>query len=90
VRIVVGRTTLPFIAVFALAPLLAAVLITTLLLFGVEPHLVFLPGHALKSWLGGLGMKVPNAVGVLTTVAVWWAIILMVWLALRSLRRSTR
>jgi hypothetical protein len=49
---VLGRTTFRLLAIFVLAPLLAAVLIATLLLFGVEPHLVFLPGHALKSWLG--------------------------------------
>jgi hypothetical protein len=81
---------LRLLAIFVLAPLLAAVLIATLLLLGAPPHLVFLPGHTLKAWLGGLGYHVPNAAGVLTTVAVWWAIILVIWLALRSLRPSSR
>ena len=82
-----SRTPLRLVALLLLAPLLAVVLIATLLLAGVEPHLVFLPGHAMKSWLEGLGMHVPNSVGVLTTVTVWWALIVLVWLALRRGRQ---
>ena len=78
-----SRTPLRLVALLLLAPLLAVVLIAALLLFGVEPHLVFLPGHALKSWLGNLGIHAPNAVGVIATTVVWWAIIVLVWLGLR-------
>jgi uncharacterized membrane-anchored protein len=75
---VTARTVRALIGFLVLAPALAAVIIATLLLVGVDPHLVFLPGHFVKSWL-----HVPNAVGVLATEAVWWAIILAVWLVLR-------
>jgi len=80
------RAVFGLIAYLVLAPLLAVVIICTLLLFGVEPHWVFLPGHFAKSSLEALGFHIPNAVGVLTTVAVWWVIIVLVWLLLRRVR----
>ena len=63
------------IFLLVLAPIGAVVIIAALLLFGVDPHTVFLPGHALKAALSGRGIQAPNAVGVLTTVFVWWLIL---------------
>ncbi|HSY48419.1 MAG TPA: hypothetical protein VLC46_06390 [Thermoanaerobaculia bacterium] len=78
------------VALLVVAPIGAAVIIAAMLLFGVTPHLVFLPGFFVKARLEALGIHAPNAVGVLTTVAVWWAIIVLVWLTLRRLfRRGT-
>jgi hypothetical protein len=71
-----GRV-LTLIALFVVAPIGAAVVISVLLLFGVTPHLVFLPGFAARSKLAALGFHAPNAVGVLVTLVVWWAIIVM-------------
>jgi len=82
-----NRTLLALIALLVLAPALAAVLISALLLFGVDPHLVFLPGHGLRGWLERAGVHASNRAGVLTTVIFWWALIVLVWVALRSLRR---
>lgn len=87
-----ARAVLALVGVFLLAPALAAVMIGVLLLFGVDPHLVFLPGHLVKSGLEVLGIRAPNPVGVLSTVVCWWAIVLAVWLALRRViaaRRAT-
>lgn len=84
------RRVLPLVAVLLLAPALAVVLITTLLLVGVNPHLVFLPGHLLRSALAAFGVHVHNRVGVLSTDVFWWGMILLVWLALRRrLRRGS-
>lgn len=69
--------------IFVAAPIAAAVLITLLLLLGVRPHLVFLPGHIVKD-----AFHAPNAVGVLTTEVFWWGVIVIAgWLVGR---RSTR
>lgn len=70
------------IALFVIAPIGAAVIISVLLLFGVTPHLVFLPGFAVRS---GLGFHTPNAVGVLVTLIAWWAIIVIVWVGVRRI-----
>jgi hypothetical protein len=75
------------VALLIVAPIGAAVVISALLLFGVDPHLVFLPGFFVKSRLEALGIHAPNAVGVLSTVVLWWGIIVLVWLALRRLWR---
>jgi hypothetical protein len=85
-----ARRALGLVALLVLAPLLAAVLIAMLLLVGVEPHSVFLPGHFVKARFEAVGVHAPNAVGVLTTVAVWWAIIVSAWLVLRLLWRRGR
>ncbi len=78
------------VALFAVAPIGAAVVISALLLFGVTPHLVFLPGFFVRARIEALGFHAPNAVGVLTTVVFWWLIIVLVWLAARKLlRRAT-
>ncbi|HEV7484761.1 MAG TPA: hypothetical protein VGQ65_03695 [Thermoanaerobaculia bacterium] len=84
----VGSRTLTAIALLVVAPIGAAVLVSVLLLFGVTPHLVFLPGFAVRSKLAALGFHAPNAVGVLVTVVVWWLIIVVVWLAVRRLWRG--
>ena len=63
------------IFVFVLAPIGAAVVVGALILFGVAPRLVFYPGFLIKSWI-----KVPNAVGVLATVFVWWVVIVAIGL----------
>jgi hypothetical protein len=87
---VASRTVLWLIALLVVAPVGAAVVIAALLLFGVTPHWVFLPGLFVRSRLAALGLHLPNAVAILSTVAVWWAIIVLVWLALRRLwRRPT-
>lgn len=70
-----------------LAPIGAAVTVGALLLFGVGPHVVFFPGLLVKSWLKALGFHAPNAVGVLTTVFVWWVVIVAVGLAWERRRR---
>jgi hypothetical protein len=78
------------VALFVIAPIGAAVVISALLLFGVKPHLVFLPGFFVRARIEALGFHAPNAVGVLTTLAFWWAIIVLVWLAARLLFRRTK
>lgn len=70
-----------------LAPVGAVVTIGTLLLLGATPHLVFLPGHLAKSLLSTLGIKAPNAVGVVITVLAWWIVIAAIGLAWERLRR---
>ena len=85
--VVGSRKVLGLVALLVVAPIGAVVIVSTLLLFGVKPHVVFLPGFAVKSRLEAFGFHVPNAVGVLTTVFLWWAIIVLVWLGLRRLFR---
>jgi hypothetical protein len=81
---------LRIVALLLVAPIGSAVIIAALLLFGVNPHLVFLPGFFVRARLEALGFHAPNAVGVLTTVVFWWAVIVLVWLTLRRvMRRST-
>ena len=76
------------IFIFVLAPIAAAVIIAVLLLFGVEPHRVFAFGFAVKSLLNRMGvMRVPNAVGVLSTVALWWAAIVALGFAWERRRK---
>jgi hypothetical protein len=88
---VVGSpAVLRVVALLIVAPILAAVIISTLLLFGVEPHLVFLPGFVVQSRLEAFGFRhVTNRVGVLSTVVLWWGIVVLVWLTLRRLWRRT-
>ena len=76
---------LRLVALLLLAPILAAVILVTLLVLGADPHLVFLPGHFVKGRLESLGLHVPNRVGVLTTFAVWWFIVVVVWAGLHRL-----
>lgn len=83
-----SRAVLRAIALLLVAPIGAAVIIGTQLLLGVDPHLVFLPGFVVKSRLEAFGFHVANRVGVLSTVVLWWGIIVSVWLALRRLWRS--
>ena len=71
-----------------IAPIGAAVTVAALLLFGVDPHTVFLPGHLVMSWLEALGVHAPNSVGVLTTVFFWWAVIVAAGLAWERRRRQ--
>jgi hypothetical protein len=78
---------LTLIALFVVAPVGAAVVISALLLFGVTPHVVFLPGFAVRAKLASLGVHAPNPVGVLVTLFVWWAIIVIVWVMLRRVWR---
>ena len=75
-----SRPVLTAVALFVVAPVGAAVIISVLLLFGVTPHLVFLPGFAVRK---ALGFHTPNAVGVLVTLIAWWAIIVIVWVGVR-------
>jgi hypothetical protein len=78
---------LTVLALFVVAPIGAAVMISALLLFGVTPHLVFLPGFFVRAKMEALGFHAPNAVGVLTTVVFWWVIIVLIWLAVRRVLR---
>jgi hypothetical protein len=84
----VGSRTLTAIALLVVAPIGAAVIISVLLLFGATPHLVFLPGFAVRSKLAALGVHAPNAVGVLVTLVAWWVIIVIVWLIVRRMWRT--
>ncbi len=72
------------IYVFVLAPIGAAVAVAAMLLFGVKPHTVFAVGFAIKSMFGP---HAPNAVGVVGTVAIWWAAIVIVGLTWEKLRK---
>ncbi|HEY0788652.1 MAG TPA: hypothetical protein VGE86_08400 [Thermoanaerobaculia bacterium] len=76
-----------FLAV--VAPIGAAVVVLALLLFGADPHSVFIAGHAAKWGLQRLGLPAPNAVGVLATLFVWWGIIVVIGLAWERARRRT-
>lgn len=71
------------IFVFVLAPIGAVVAVAAMLLFGVKPHTVFAVGFAIKS---ALGPHTPNAVGVVSTVAIWWAAIVIVGLLWEKVR----
>ncbi|MGA8808596.1 MAG: hypothetical protein WB973_12025 [Thermoanaerobaculia bacterium] len=84
----VRSRALTAIALLVIAPVAAAVLISILLLFGVTPHLVFLPGFAVRSELAALGVHAPNAVGVLVTFVAWWAIVVIVWVGVRRMWRT--
>lgn len=84
---VAPRPLLALVALLVVAPVGAAVVIAALLLFGVTPHFVFLPGFFVKARLEAFGLHVANAVAVMSTVVFWWAIIVAVWLALRRLLR---
>jgi len=75
------------LAIVVLAPIAAAVMIALLLLLGVTPHLVFLPGHAVRSAFAGAGNPVHKFLGVLTTVLFWWALIVIAGLAVRRWSR---
>ncbi|HSP16680.1 MAG TPA: hypothetical protein VLV78_18180 [Thermoanaerobaculia bacterium] len=78
-----GRAHPAFFVIFLaiLAPLGAVVVVSALLLFGVQPHLVFAPGWAVKSLLEVCGVRAPNAVGVACTVGLWWLLIVAIGLA---------
>jgi hypothetical protein len=78
------------VALLLLAPTLAAVIIGTLLLLGVKPHLVFLPGFVVLSTLKTFGFRAPNAVGVLSTLILWWGIVIVIWLGLQRVWRGRR
>ena len=77
--------TLTAVALLIVAPIGAAVVISVLLLFGATPHTVFVPGFFVRAKLASLGIHASNAVGVVTTLVVWWAVIVIVWLAVRKL-----
>jgi hypothetical protein len=68
------RASRAFFVIFmvVVAPVGAAVLITAVLLAGAPARLVFAPGHALMAVLDARGVHPPNAVGVVSTVALWW------------------
>lgn len=76
------------IFLFVLAPVGAVVLIAALLLFGVHPPAVFFVGFAVRGALARIGIHAPNAVGVLSTVCFWWAVIAALGLAWERSRRS--
>ena len=77
------RSSSTFLLIFVVlvAPVGAAVVIAVLLLFGASPPLVFATGHAVKAAFQWIGVRAPNAVGVLSTVFVWWLAIVLVGLA---------
>jgi hypothetical protein len=70
-----------------LAPIGAVVIVCALLLFGVTAHVVFAPGWAVMSLLRHSGLHPPNAVGVGSTVAMWWLIIAVIGLLWERRRR---
>ena len=80
-----SRTAFALAALLLLAPTLAVVIISVLLLLGVDPHVVFLPGHLVRSTLEHIGYRVPNRIGVLSTVVFWWGVVVSVWLTLRRI-----
>jgi hypothetical protein len=70
-----------WIFLLVLAPVGAAVVVTVLLLWGVEPRLVFAPGRAVQSLFELCGLHPANRVAVASTVGVFWAAIAAVGLA---------
>jgi hypothetical protein len=86
-----GRAHPLFLWIFLLilAPVGAAVVVTLLLLLGVEPRLVFAPGRALKSFLELCGLHPANRVAVAGTVGFLWAIIAAAGLAWERRRGAT-
>jgi ABC-type Fe3+ transport system permease subunit len=85
--VVKAGTVRTLVGLFILAPILAAVLIGVLLLFGVDPDAISLPGHFVRERLAGLGWNAPDAV-LVTTAIVWWAAVVLAWLGLRRLIRG--
>ena len=77
--------------VVVLAPIGAVVIVSVLLLFGVHPRVVFAPGWTALSALRSAGLHAPNAVGVITTVGLWWLLFVIVGVAWesRSRRRAS-
>ena len=84
-----ARPTFFVIFVLIVAPIGAAVVVAALLLFGVQPRLVFAPGWAVKSFLQVCGIQTPNAVGVASTVALWWLVFVLLGLAWERRRRRS-
>ena len=82
-----NRRLLWAIEALILAPLLVAVILGALLLFGVSPQLVFLPGHVVMSILIRLGLRVSNRVGVVATGVAWWSLVVIGRLALSRFTR---
>jgi multisubunit Na+/H+ antiporter MnhG subunit len=76
-----------WIFLLILAPVGAVVVVAALLLFGVKPHTVFAPGWAVMACVKAIGLHPPNAVGVISTVALGWAIIAVIGLAWERIRR---
>ncbi len=89
-QIRLARSHPAFLAIFVLvlAPVGAFVVITTMLAIGVRPQTVFAPGWAVLAMFKALGFHAPNAVGVISTVAFWWAVFVIIGLAWE--RRSSR
>jgi hypothetical protein len=85
-----GRAHPLFLWIFllVLAPVGAAVVVTLLLLWGVEPRLVFAPGRAVHSLLERCGLHPANRVAVASTVGFLWAVIAAVGLAWERRRRA--
>ena len=77
------------IFIVIVAPIGAAVVVAALLLFGVQPRIVFAPGWAVKSFLEVCGIHAPNAVGVASTVALWWLLFAALGLAWERRRRGS-
>ncbi|MEO8382182.1 MAG: hypothetical protein ABI779_21150 [Acidobacteriota bacterium] len=75
--------------VVVVAPLGAVVVVTALLLFGVQPRLVFAPGWALMSLLEACGVHAPHAVGVASTVGLCWLIIVAAGVAWERRKRQS-
>jgi hypothetical protein len=78
------------IFLFGVAPIGAVVVISALMLFGVSPQTVFTPGRVLVSTFAHAGIKVPRPLGVLATVAFFWAIIVALVFAVERLRGYPR
>ena len=72
-----------FLGVFlvVLAPIGAVVSISVLILFGIEPRVVFAPGRAVQSLFESIGFHVANRVPVASTAILWWALFAFLGLA---------
>ncbi|HYU25757.1 MAG TPA: hypothetical protein VEO74_11175 [Thermoanaerobaculia bacterium] len=77
-----------WIFLLILAPVGAVVVVTLLLLLGVEPRLVFAPGRAVRSFLEFCSLHPANRVAVASTVGVLWAVIAAAGLAWERRRRA--
>src|SRR5579872_825170 len=63
--------------VVLVAPIGAAVVVAALLLLGVMPATVFAPGWALLALLRSWGIHARNAVGIVSTVGLWWLLLVL-------------
>ena len=84
-----GRLFL-LIFLFILAPLGTIVVISTMMLLGIELRVVFAPGREIQSLLNHAGIVTANRVAVASTAFLWWALLASLGLAWEWRRNPRR